>query len=92
MSKSAGASLNGVVALGERAGKPVRKVVTLGGKGPVPRVGGGDRGPRCASLDGYHVHAHVALAAHDRSGLERLCRYVRCPGSCGSAPPGDRPW
>ena len=66
------ASLNGVVALGERAGKRVRKVVTLGGKEFA-------LGPRCASFDGYNVHANVALAAHDRSGLERLCRYILRP-------------
>ncbi len=66
------ASLNGVLALGERAGKRVRKVVTLGGKDFA-------LGPRCASFDGYNVHANVALAAHDRSGLERLCRYILRP-------------
>ena len=27
-------------------------------------------------LDGYNVHANVALAAHDRTGLENLC--ARC--------------
>ena len=66
------ASLNNVVALGERAGKRVRKVVTLGGKEYA-------LGPRCASFDGYNVHANVSLAAHDRSGLERLCRYILRP-------------
>ena len=66
------ASLNGRVALGERAGKRVRKVVVLGGKEFA-------LGPRCASVDGYNVHANVALAAHDRAGLERLCRYILRP-------------
>ena len=66
------ASLNGVVAFGERAGKRVRKVITLGGKEFA-------LGPRCASFDGYNIHANVALAAHDRSGLERLCRYILRP-------------
>ena len=58
--------------VGERAGKRVRKVVTLGGKDFA-------LGPRCASFDGYNVHANVALAAYDRSGLERLCRYILRP-------------
>ena len=66
------ASLNGVVALGERAGKRVRKVITLGGKEFA-------LGPRCSSFDGYNIHANVALAAHDRAGLERLCRYILRP-------------
>lgn len=66
------ASLNGEVALGARAGKRVRRVITLGGKEFA-------LGPRCASFDGYNVHANVNLAAHDRSGLERLCRYVLRP-------------
>ena len=66
------ASLNGVVALGERAGKRVRKVVTLGGKEYA-------LGSRCSSFYGYNVHANVALAAHDRGGLERLCRYILRP-------------
>ena len=58
--------------VGERAGKRVRKVVTLGGKEFA-------LGPRCASFDAYNVHANVALSAHDRSGLERLCRYILRP-------------
>ena len=66
------ASLNGVVALGERAGRRVRRVVTLGGKAFT-------LGPRCASVDGYNVHANVAFAAHDCGGLERLCRYILRP-------------
>ena len=30
---------------------------------------------RCAAIDGYSLHANVALAADDRDGLLRLCRY-----------------
>ena len=66
------ASLKNLVALGERAGKRVRKVVTLGGKEYA-------LGPRCASFNGYNVHANVSLAAHDRGGLGRLCRYILRP-------------
>lgn len=66
------ASLSGAVALGERAGHKVRRVVMLGGKEFA-------LGPRCASFEGYNVHANVALPAHDRKGLERLCRYVLRP-------------
>jgi len=35
---------------------------------------------RCAMVQGYSVHANVAIKAHDRAGLERLCRYgLRSP-------------
>lgn len=34
---------------------------------------------RCATVDGYNLHANVALPASDRAGLERLCRYVLRP-------------
>jgi len=30
---------------------------------------------RCASVDGFALHADTAVAAADRLGLERLCRY-----------------
>ena len=35
---------------------------------------------RCAMVQGYSVHANVAIKAHDRAGLEKLCRYgLRSP-------------
>ena len=34
---------------------------------------------RCAAQDGYSVHANTAIAANDRDGLERLCRYGARP-------------
>ncbi len=37
------------------------------------------RTPRCAQVDGYSVHANVALAAWDRRGLEKLLRYMARP-------------
>ena len=63
------ASLRGTQALGERAGRRVKRVITLGGKEVA-------LSPRCASYAGYNVHANVALRAREREGLERLCRYV----------------
>jgi len=66
------ASLTGTHTLGPRARKGVRRVVTFGGKAF-------DLPPRCASFDGYNLHANVSLAASDRRGLERLCRYVLRP-------------
>jgi hypothetical protein len=66
------ASLTGTHALGERARRAVRRVVTLGGR-PFALP------PRCASFEGYNLHANVSLQATDRGGLERLCRYVLRP-------------
>jgi hypothetical protein len=37
------------------------------------------RGARQAHLEGFDLHANVWVSAHDRAGLERLCRYVLRP-------------
>jgi hypothetical protein len=38
------------------------------------------RRQRCAMVEGYSVHANVAVKAEDRTGLERICRYgLRSP-------------
>jgi hypothetical protein len=34
---------------------------------------------RCSAIHGYNLHADVHIPAHDRSGLERLCRYLLRP-------------
>lgn len=66
------ASLLGMAALGPRAGKAARRVQTFGGREvKLP--------PRCAGYEGYNLHAGVGLAASDRAGLERLCRYLLRP-------------
>ena len=35
--------------------------------------------PRCASVNGFSLHANVAVAARDRQRLERLARYCARP-------------
>ena len=35
--------------------------------------------PRCASCDGYTVHAGTAVGGRDAEGRERLCRYLARP-------------
>jgi hypothetical protein len=49
--------------------------------------------PLCARRNGYSLHAATWIRAHDRSGLERLCRYgLRPPLSLGrleALPCGD---
>jgi hypothetical protein len=40
--------------------------------------------PLCSRKDGFSLHAGIALHAHDRLGLERLCRYgLRPPLALG---------
>jgi hypothetical protein len=68
------ASVQGRGALGARAGRRVRRL------GPEAEAEGvQSRGPRQAHLDGFDLHANVWVAANDRAGLERLCRYVLRP-------------
>jgi hypothetical protein len=69
-----GASVQGRVALGSRAGARVRR---LGDARDTPTVT--SRGPRQAHLEGFDLHANVWVSANDRAGLERLCRYVLRP-------------
>jgi ribosomal protein S27E len=35
--------------------------------------------PRCATINGFSVHANVSIPAPDRMRLERLCRYAARP-------------
>ena len=69
-----GASVQGRVALGPRAGARVRR---LGDARDTETVT--SRGPRQAHLEGFDLHANVWVPANDRAGLERLGRYVLRP-------------
>jgi hypothetical protein len=69
-----GASVQGRVALGSRAGARVRRLGDVRDALAVT-----SRGPRQAHLDGFDLHANVWVSAHDRAGVERLCRYVLRP-------------
>ena len=77
-----GASVQGRVALGPRAGARVRHL------GDEPDLGHvASRGPRQAQLDGFDLHANVWVPPNDRARLEQLCRYLlRPPLAVGSAP------
>ena len=68
------ASIQGRVALGRRAGARVWRV---GEEPDAPWVLSG--APRHAHLDGFDLHANVAVPAADRARLEQLCRYVLRP-------------
>ncbi|MHC4787428.1 MAG: hypothetical protein ACYTE6_15840, partial [Planctomycetota bacterium] len=66
----ASASLRGRIATGPRAGQPVMRLgdrIELEDVDFVP-------GKRCASVQGFSLHAGVVVDAHDRKRLERLCR------------------
>ena len=69
-----GASVQGRVALGPRAGPRVRRL------GDEPDPGHAtSRGPRQAQLDGFDLHANVWVPSNDRARLEQLCRYLLRP-------------
>ena len=65
------ASLQGRVALGPRAGQPVRRLRSAAAATPTGR--------RSARLEGFSLHADVAVPARRRDQLERLCRYLLRP-------------
>jgi hypothetical protein len=65
----AAASIQERGAAGPRAGHPVRRLRS------AAAVVDGDK-PRCARLEGFSLHANVALPGHAREQLEHLCRYL----------------
>ncbi|MEK6608519.1 MAG: transposase [Myxococcota bacterium] len=70
----AGASVQGVVATGRRRGCRVARMGQAKDP-PAPFV----RGLALAEVAGFNLHAGVRIAASDRAGLERLCRYLARP-------------
>ena len=69
-----GAAVVGRVATGPRAGAPVQR---LGRDRYAAEIS--STGPLHAHLDGFDLHAAVAVPAGDRARLEHLCRYVLRP-------------
>lgn len=69
-----GASVQGRVALGPRAGARVRR---LGDEPDLAHVT--SRGPRQAQLDGFDLHATVWVPPNDHARLEQLCRSLLRP-------------
>jgi Putative transposase/Transposase zinc-binding domain len=68
------ASIRGVRALGPEAGRLVARL-----RNPMlARAPPSDR-PLHAHLEGFDLHAAVAIDADDRDALERLCRYLGRP-------------
>lgn len=70
------ASVQSLIALGERRGKKVRRLgmIEAGNfKGAVIE------GPRCASHDGFSLHANNSCEAKEREKLEHMARYIARP-------------
>ena len=66
------ASVQGLVAVGERAGMRVRRVLS----DPTEAIRTGDL---CYASSGFSLHAATRIQAGDTDALERLCRYVARP-------------
>ena len=57
----------------EKRGQKVRRIGSgFGYEGERPEC----KGPRCASVNGFSLHANTAIPAHRRDQLERLIRYT----------------
>ncbi|MCP4037316.1 MAG: hypothetical protein GY733_10295 [bacterium] len=67
------AAVQGRAALGEHAGQ--RDVRAGRGTRDEPFV----KGPLCADIDGFSLHAGVVVSGHDRERLEKLLRYAGRP-------------
>jgi hypothetical protein len=68
------ASVGGVVATGPRRGCRIVRV-----RGAVAEIDAFVTGRMCAQVDGYNLQAATRVAANDREGLERMCRYLARP-------------
>ncbi len=73
LARTLAASVQQRLAFGERTGQPVRRIgAGFGDEGEHPAR----TGPRCASVNGFSLHANTQVPAHRRDQLERLPRYT----------------
>jgi Putative transposase len=73
LARTMAASVQHRIAYGERAGQHVRRIgAGFGSEGEAPKL----TGPRCASVQGFSLHAHTQIPAHRRDLLEQLIRYT----------------
>jgi hypothetical protein len=61
--------VQGRVAIGEESGASVERLDRRRDARPLFLPGA-----LCCDIEGFSLHAKVEIAAHDRDGLERLCR------------------
>jgi len=73
LARTLAASVQHRIACGERAGQHVRRIGSgFGDADEAPRL----TGPRCASVQGFSLHANTQIPAHRRDQLECLIRYT----------------
>jgi hypothetical protein len=73
LARTTAASVQQRIAFGERAGQQVRRIGSgFGYEGEHPTR----TGSRCASVNGFSLHANTQVPAHRRDQLERLIRYT----------------
>ena len=73
LARTLAASVKQRIAFGQRAGEKVRRIGSgFGSEGEHPEL----KGPRCASVNGFSLHANTQIPAHRRDQLERLIRYT----------------
>ena len=73
LARTMAASVQHRIAFGARAGQHVHRIgAGFGSEGEAPRL----TGPRCASVNGFSLHANTAVPAHRRDPLEQLIRYT----------------
>jgi len=73
LARTRAASVQQRIAFGERAGQQVRRMgAGFGHDGEAPTL----TGTRCASVQGFSLHANTQVPAHRRDQLERLIRYM----------------
>ncbi len=70
------AAVRGRIAAGPNAGN---RVATFGGDRIDVDSVDAMMSPRCAAVEGFNLHANVAIGARDRDRLERLLRYAARP-------------
>src|SRR5262245_2273920 len=73
LARTMAASVTQRIAFGERAGQNVRRIGSgFGYERERPEL----KGPRCANVNGFSLHANTEIPAHRRDQLERLIRYT----------------
>lgn len=73
LARAMAASVAQRIACGGRSGQKVRRIGSgFGNEGERSEL----TGPRCASVNGFSLHANTHIPAHRRDQLERLIRYT----------------
>src|SRR5262249_56341806 len=77
LARTMAASVQQRIAFGARAGQHVRRIGSgFGAEGEAPRL----TGPRCASVNGFSLHANTAIPAHRRGPIGKLIPQNTPPG------------